>query len=319
MQLDKTEIVIRQRSMAELMDLSLVVLRRHGLKIAAASAVFGIPLLIANILSIHWMLGEAAIMATEDTEDSEFLLQWRHALHLLALFVLQFPLASLPATMFLGNQVFYEQLTFRQLLIKLQQVAWPATLILGIVRLGLLGLVVEYFVNRSVLFDPATELPFIICIFIVLIVRGVWPFAPEIIGLERCPLRSKPASRITYSQRRVGLHQTVSSDHLSRFVGCSFVAILLGSVIGIAGYTIASSLTGWAGWNGWYNQLLLPITMWLVGLFVVVFRFLSYLDSRIRLEGWELELRLRAEGERVTNSMAPPVPESLTNPEQVVA
>jgi hypothetical protein len=33
---------------------------------------------------------------------------------------------------------------------------------------------------------------------------------------------------------------------------------------------------------------------------MAVFRFLNYLDSRIRLEGWEIELRLRAEAERLT-------------------
>ena len=103
MQLDNTEIVIRQRSMTELMDLSLVVLRKHGLKVAAASAILGIPLMIANILSVNWMLGKEAILATEDIEESEIFLQWRHACHLLTLFLLQFPLASVPATVFLGN------------------------------------------------------------------------------------------------------------------------------------------------------------------------------------------------------------------------
>ena len=69
----------------------------------------------------------------------------------------------------------------------------------------------------------------------------------------------------------------------------------------------------------WYDRVLIPMVLWLVGLFVVVFRFLSYLDSRIRLEGWELELRLRAEGQRVIATMNPAAVESLTNPEQVLA
>ena len=37
----------------------------------------------------------------------------------------------------------------------------------------------------------------------------------------------------------------------------------------------------------------------MVGVFYSVFRFLAYLDSRIRLEGWEVELRIRAEAERI--------------------
>ena len=39
----------------------------------------------------------------------------------------------------------------------------------------------------------------------------------------------------------------------------------------------------------------LPI--WLVTAFFAVARFLAYIDQRIRLEGWEVELRLRAVGE----------------------
>jgi hypothetical protein len=44
---------------------------------------------------------------------------------------------------------------------------------------------------------------------------------------------------------------------------------------------------------GWLFQL--PI--WLVTAFFAVVRFLTYIDQRIRLEGWEVELRLRAVGE----------------------
>jgi hypothetical protein len=44
---------------------------------------------------------------------------------------------------------------------------------------------------------------------------------------------------------------------------------------------------------GWLFQL--PI--WLATAFFAVARFLTYIDQRIRLEGWEVELRLRAIGE----------------------
>jgi hypothetical protein len=318
-QLDKTEIVIRQRSMSELMDLSLIVLRRHGIKIAAASALLGIPFMAANLLAINWMLAEEAVLATEDISESEVFLRWRYFFHLVALFILEFPLISLPATVLLGNQVFYEQLTWRQLLSKLRSVAWTAIWVLGVLRIGLLGLVLEYFVRRTSLFDPGPELLLMVGLGCVMLVRGIWPFAPEIIGLELCPWRVKPGFPVTYTQRRAGLHQTLSTDHFARFLGSSCVAIALGAAIAVAGYTTVSALIGRTEWSNWYLQLLVPVTLWSVGLFVVVFRFLSYLDSRIRLEGWELELRLRAEGERVTIAMAPPMPDAPANPEQVVA
>ena len=48
---------------------------------------------------------------------------------------------------------------------------------------------------------------------------------------------------------------------------------------------------------------LLPLTMWLVAGYLSVVRFLSYLDLRIRHEGWEVELRMRAEGAQLARQM----------------
>jgi hypothetical protein len=44
-----------------------------------------------------------------------------------------------------------------------------------------------------------------------------------------------------------------------------------------------------------------PISMWIVAGYLTVVRFLSYLDLRIRHEGWEVELRMRAESTRLKN------------------
>ena len=318
MQLDKTEIVIRQRSALELLDLSLRVLRRHGLKIAAACALFGVPLLIADVWLSAWMLGEDTVMAAEDLPEPQAYLRGRHAVHLFVLFLFQFPLISLPATIFLGDQVFYESPTIKQLLSKLAGI-WLQTLwVLGICRLGLVSLGLALVVNRDTVYDPAAETFLLIGLALSLLVRAFWPFAPEILGLERCLIRPTRESPISYSVRRSGLHQSISSDHVGRFLLCALAAAALAATL------YGTLLMGIAALVGnldsvWYDRVLIPLVLWLVGLFVVVFRFLSYLDSRIRLEGWELELRLRAEGQRVIATMSPPAVESLTNPEQVLA
>jgi hypothetical protein len=52
-------------------------------------------------------------------------------------------------------------------------------------------------------------------------------------------------------------------------------------------------------WNWWYDLILTPLNCWLIATWATVFRFLGYIDSRIRLEGWEIDLRLRAEAERL--------------------
>jgi hypothetical protein len=46
-----------------------------------------------------------------------------------------------------------------------------------------------------------------------------------------------------------------------------------------------------------------PAAMWIVASFFAVARYLSYLDLRIRREGWEVELQIRAEGDRLTRQI----------------
>ena len=49
--------------------------------------------------------------------------------------------------------------------------------------------------------------------------------------------------------------------------------------------------------------VVLPLCIWLASMYATVFRFLTYLDSRIRLEGWEVELQLKAERARLIQSI----------------
>jgi hypothetical protein len=50
----------------------------------------------------------------------------------------------------------------------------------------------------------------------------------------------------------------------------------------------------------WYHaQLAYPAILWLLAAYFSVVRFLDYLDLRIRHEGWEVELLMRAEALRL--------------------
>ena len=46
----------------------------------------------------------------------------------------------------------------------------------------------------------------------------------------------------------------------------------------------------------------LPLALWITAMYLTVVRFLSYLDLRIRYEGWEVELRMRAEANRMAEA-----------------
>ena len=52
-------------------------------------------------------------------------------------------------------------------------------------------------------------------------------------------------------------------------------------------------------------QIGVPLAMWFVAAYLTVVRFLNYLDLRIRDEGWEVELRMRAEAVRLEQQGTP--------------
>jgi hypothetical protein len=49
----------------------------------------------------------------------------------------------------------------------------------------------------------------------------------------------------------------------------------------------------------WIGVIDVPLSLWLVVGFFSVVRYLCYLDLRIRREGWEIELKMRAEASRL--------------------
>ena len=81
------------------------------------------------------------------------------------------------------------------------------------------------------------------------------------------------------------------------------IAILLtGTVFGTFLFISGVFFNDW--WPGPTMLLtIFPLSMWIVAGFMTVARFLSYLDLRIRHEGWEVELLLRAEATRMASRM----------------
>ncbi len=312
MQLDRTEIVIRQRTALELFDLSLLVYKRYFKSILLTSALVGLPLLTLDVFAVQWMMGEDAAMVAEDMPIPILSMRSRHTAHLVLLFVMQFPLMSLPATIFLGHQIFFEPFSLSELWKRLAPIALFSLVVLGIMRLGLVSLVIELFVNRGVVFDAVTEIWLLFVIpSLALLLRACYPFAPEILGLERCGMRAKAAGEISYASRNRSLHSQLVGENLVRFAASFIFGILLVlMLVGGALFVQGTLFADWQ-WNRWFDHVWLPLALWLVGSFFVVFRFLSYLDCRIRLEGWEIELSVRAEAERLSQIQSV----ALANPE----
>lgn len=321
MQLDRTEIAVRGRSTVELLDLSLLVIRRYWWQLFSSSALFGLPLIALNVLLIGWMLGQQGRYALSDLEQADWAVQNRYIFHLAALWYLEFPLASLPATVLIGNQIFFESLTFRSLLTTLKPIAWRAFWILGILRMGLIGLVLELFLVRDDPFNPFVEivLLLLLCCGWSGIRRSAAPYAPEILGLESCRLKSSKPNELTYWKRSRSLHSPISGDCMGRFIVCG--SLITALVAMLYSLTLVGDFVGVRqGKVEFLNSVLsnhsmllivLPFCMWLASIYATVFRFLTYLDSRIRLEGWEVELQLKAERARLIQSIHINEPQEL--------
>jgi hypothetical protein len=58
-------------------------------------------------------------------------------------------------------------------------------------------------------------------------------------------------------------------------------------------------IIGFWNWGWWMDMIFFPLILWIAALWDTVIRFLLYLNTRIRLEGWEIYLRLNAEVQRL--------------------
>lgn len=317
MELDRTEIVIRQRGSLELMDLSLMVIKRHYLKLLQAGAILGLPLLLIDVLLLHWMISDDAVLASQAYSSSEAFVWWRYTGHLCVLYSLQLPLATLPITLYLGAQTFFIPITFREIARNLLELFWPIVWVLGVMRLGLLVIPIELLLRNQNSFE-VLEGFFLFALFpLFMLIRTFLPFSPEILGLERCPLVAKNKNQVSYGARRGNLHGPLQGELFIRMVAAWFNGSLLTLMLGGTLLFMKAHTLGDWNWNWFFYVVISPLSLWLVGIFLGVYRYLSYIDCRIRLEGWEIELRMRAEAERIEERDNPTINSGSLGPEAV--
>jgi hypothetical protein len=279
-QLDRTEIAIRQRTGGEILDLAL--------RVASA---FGGPLLMWTLcLALPWALLNSwltwPILADEYNAGSVF----RYALLMTELIYLEAPLATMATVLFLGRAMFQQPSSgiFRDLKGLAPRILWTE-----LQRGALVGLCL------ALLLDPTLEmaaaeslLPFVCCY--VFIVRAMRPFTNEVVLLERNPLRSSNPNIITVSRRSRALHGPIAGDVYSRSVSICGASIVLTVCLMLSWWFAVGVLTNQWLWGPLMMRVLLPLSLWLTVVYATVARFLSYLDLRIRREGWEVELKVRA-------------------------
>ncbi|MFO0908479.1 MAG: hypothetical protein U0794_08975 [Isosphaeraceae bacterium] len=187
------------------------------------------------------------------------------------LLLFQAPWATAPLTVVLGDLMFGQRPTPKGVLVRI------------VTRLP--SLFLYQFVLRALL---------VATVVLYLIIPGRLAFLNEVILLERGRFRSVIKRCSTLGEAR-------GSDLFGQWVtsvcfGALFIFCFWFGTGAIANALISTELT-WdePGWSDLYG-IRLQTGLWLAIQFFTVARFFSYVDQRIRLEGWEVKLRLQAVG-----------------------
>ncbi len=314
MQLDSTRIAVRERSLPEVFDLALHVTREFAGPWLICSLLAIVPLALLNYALIGWM--------TDLDYDTDWP-GWRFAWNMTLLIFIEAPLASVFVTAFLGPAVFMEQRTIRQVIgdvFRFRRARADDTrpvvnlFLCQLVLRGILPAWLLYLTVDRYGFSPFQEgflIPAIACYSLAM--RAFRPYINEIILLEKNPLTSKDPHRITIGKRSSHLHGPSSGDLFVRWIVSAMIGVLLIGLALVTAELLLSVLVGiwpfevdpvteeFTEWNiDWFQlQVVWPVCLWLVTAYFSVVRFLSYLDLRIRHEGWEVELLMRAEALRM--------------------
>jgi hypothetical protein len=192
-------------------------------------------------------------------------------LYYAALLALEAPWATAPLTVALGGLMFGERLTAGQ--------------VARAVARGLPGMIAYQLLIRGF---------FVVTVLLYPLMPSKLVFLNEVILLERGGIGAAIKRCSTLTGNRGG---DFFGQWLAQlFFGSFFVAAFwFGS--GAALSALTTSTLSWEepGWGVLYS-LRGQLAVWTAVVFFAVARFLMYIDQRIRLEGWEVKLRLQAVG-----------------------
>jgi len=293
-QLDRTRIAIRERGLLEILDLSLQVVRAYARPLCLACMAGALPFALLNEWLIGWMTDHPNV----------WLARGRYFWVMTLLVFIEAPLAVVPITLYLGDAMFLQQTSAWRIATGCWKLLPRLLLCQGVLRGVLPALFLVWTVGKYGEFS-ASEVFLSMLAFYVVVIRAVRPYLNEIVLLERNPLGAGRGGTktLTIARRSAALHNPNAGDLLGRWVGSFALAVLL---------TMAFVYTCWFMWGTFLNDwdwgpvmvhVCVPLSMWLVAGYFGVVRFLSYLDLRIRREGWEVELRVRAEAARLAGQM----------------
>ncbi len=303
MELDRTTIRVRERGANESLDLALHVIRRWWRPLLASFFMAAVPMAILNAWLVEWIFSQTDLELLGGFEL--FGTVFRYAVNMALLVALEAPLAAALTTRVLGNLVFEATPDWknvrRNLTLPLVRL-WTSHLVFRGVGLGWLLLALARY-NEATGYS-GYEFLLLVLTGIVLLVRLFRPYLPEVLLLERLQWRKSSERATNVAQRMSAIHGSFSGDVVVRSILLSFICFLLSfALLGLLLF-VGESLF-FAGLLDPVNvRWAWPLALWTTAFFATVARFLNYLDLRIRGEGWEIELQLRAEATRMSTEIS---------------
>ncbi len=198
--------------------------------------------------------------------DFEWQFPMSYLFYMLVLVFWETPLATAAATLYLGQAMFNEEVQPRKIARELLE-SLPQLLL------------------YQVLLRPLFAL--------------TRPFLNEVILLDRNPMRSGNGSALSTAARSKSIHRGSEADPFGRWLGTITFGGTLFLTLWLSAYIVRAFLLSRWNWDPPMYTIYYPLALWIVAGYFAVVRFLGYLDLRIRREGWEVELMMRAEAARM--------------------
>jgi hypothetical protein len=292
MKFDKTFIAIRDRSILEIFDLSLHVVTDHFKSLFWLLVIGAVPWIALDLWLIGWMT---------DTQDYQGLYYWV----MLMLVVCQAQVGTVLMTHYLGQAMFVGRpgvwATVRNVFKSSPYLWWVHGALRLVVPVALCCLLISANDFDAAIGVGALLIPLLVGIGVF--VRAFRPFVSEILLLEQTPVSTKDEKQVGFSKRSNALHSAASSDLIGRFMTAAFLSLPLGFACFSMFVTIDSVLNIRANSESSHMPYYWIAALWIIAGFISVTRFLSYIDIRIRQEGWAVELRMRAEGQLLVEAI----------------
>jgi hypothetical protein len=202
------------------------------------------------------------------------------------------------------------------LLLLVMEVPWataPLTLVLGDLMFGIRPR--PWRIAKALVFSfPALVFTQIFFRGILLVLILTSPLVPAYYGfLDEVILLERARNLLVVNSKVIGrsreLCQAYGLEFVGRWLGQVAIGLLFAYCFAKGTETLVAAFIGEE--PTWYNPrainlggALFQAGIWIAVAYFGVVRFLSYIDRRIRLEGWEIELRLKAVGRSLEERLA---------------